>query len=142
MKKNYQRILAGLVIVLTLGAFYGFFLLATGENYITHIRERRSLVDHPEFIPTAETVRIGSVGMETMVADLYWLSAIQYIGSNAVAADYKKYLGTMLNLVTDLSPHFTYPYQIGMLLIPDINQRYERLTSEEEKFHINEAIEL
>lgn len=100
------------------------------------------MVDHPEFIPTAQTVKIASVGMETMVADIYWLSAIQYIGSNAIGADYKEYLGVMLNLITDISPHFTYPYQIGMLLIPDINTRYERMTSEQEKFHIEEAINL
>ncbi len=134
--------LAGLTLILILGAFYGFFEVATGQNYTAHNRLRRTFVDHPEFIPTKETVKIGSVGMDTVVADFYWLSAIQYIGSNALAADYKKYLGVMLNLITDVSPHFVYPYQIGMLLIPDVNQRYERITNEEEKFHIDESIEL
>lgn len=125
-----------------IGVFYVFYLVATGKNYEAHNAIERSLVDHPEFIPSAQTVKIASVGMETMVADLYWLSAIQYVGSNAISADYKKYLGVMLNLVTDISPYFTYPYQIGMLLIPDVNDRYERLTSDQEKFHIKEAIEL
>lgn len=142
MKKTPRQLLVGLILVLFIGAFSGFFTVATGQNYAAHNRLRRAFVDHPEFIPTKEAVKIGSVGMETVVADLYWLSAIQYIGSNAIAADYKKYLGVMLNLVTDISPYFTYPYEIGMLLIPDINQRYERITSEEEKFHIEESIAL
>lgn len=137
-----RKIAKGISLLLVFGIFYGFFFVATGENYKTHNVIRRAFVDHPEFIPTAQAVKIASVGMETIVADIYWLSAIQYIGSNAIQADYKQYLGVMLNLVTDISPHFTYPYQIGMLLIPDINTRYERLTSDEEKFHIREAIDL
>jgi hypothetical protein len=39
----------------------------------------------------------------------------------------------MLELITDLSPHFTYPYQTGLLLLPETNNRYENRTSNEEK---------
>jgi len=142
MKNTKKTILALVSAILIGGIFYGFHFVASGENYLAHRTVRRSLVDHPEFIPTERTVRVGSMGMETLIADFYWLSAIQYIGSNAVSAEYKEYLGVMLNLVTDLSPHFTYPYNIGMLLIPDVNQRYETLTADDEKRHIAEALAL
>lgn len=142
MKKLQQNLRLGISVTLLLGVIYGFYSISTGINYTAHNTLRRSFIDHPEFIPSAQVVKIGSMGMETVVADFYWLSAIQYIGSNAIKADYKEYLGVMLNLVTDLSPHFTYPYQIGMLLIPDINTRYETLSDEDEKFHIKEAIDL
>lgn len=142
MNKLQQNLRLGISAALILGVIYGFYTISTGINYQAHNTLRRSFIDHPEFIPSAQVVKIGSMGMETVVADFYWLSAIQYIGSNAIKADYKEYLGVMLNLVTDLSPHFTYPYQIGMLLIPDINTRYETLTNEDEKFHIKEAIDL
>lgn len=107
--------------------FYGVFLgtlafvgasiwairwVAIEKNYPIHRQLEYSIVRHPEFIPTAQAVRIGSIGMENLVADMYWLRAIQYIGSNALSAGYKAYLATMLELITDLSPHFTYPYQI------------------------------
>ena len=142
MNKLQKNLRNGIFALLVLGAIYGFYYIATGINYTAHNTLRRSFIDHPEFIPSAQVVKIWSMGMQTLVADFYWLSAIQYIGSNAIKADYKKYLGVMLNLVTDLSPHFTYPYQIGMLLIPDINQRYEIMTDEQEKIHIQEAIDL
>ncbi len=48
----------------------------------------------------------------------------------------------MLGLITDISPHFTYPYQIGLLLLPDVNERYETLSKEEAKRHVEEALSL
>jgi hypothetical protein len=50
------------------------------------------VVDHPEFIPTAASVRFTSAGFDALIADLYWLGAIQYIGGNAIGAEYKQYL--------------------------------------------------
>jgi len=52
------------------------------------------------------------------MADIYWLRTIQYIGSNAVSGEYKKYLSVMMELITDLNPYFVAPYRIGLLLIP------------------------
>ena len=48
----------------------------------------------------------------------------------------------MLELVTDLSPHFTYPYQIGLLLLPETNERYETRTDSEKKGFVDQAIRL
>ncbi len=137
-----QLTITGLIFSIIGLSLWGFYTVNTGQNYQTHRKIRQSIVDHPEFIPTAESVKIGSVGMQTLVADFYWLGAIQYIGSNAISADYKAYLGAMLELVTDLSPHFTYPYQIGLLLLPETNERYEKTTKQEQKKHVQEAIHL
>ncbi len=57
-----------------------FYWLGTGQNYAMHKQIQRNLIDHPEFIPTRDAVRIGSAGLETVVADIYWLQTIQYIG--------------------------------------------------------------
>ncbi|MFZ4460978.1 MAG: hypothetical protein ACOYN2_00015 [Patescibacteria group bacterium] len=132
-----------LIIIALLGlSGWAFFSVGTGLNYETHTTIHRSVINHPEFIPTAKAVRMASSGFESIVADFYWLGSIQYIGSNAISAEYKKYLGRMLELVTDLSPHFTYPYEIGLLLIPDVNERYENISKEEAKLRIQEAIAL
>ena len=48
----------------------------------------------------------------------------------------------MLELITDLSPHFTYPYEIGLLMLPDVNERYENRTTNDTKKWIDEAIAL
>lgn len=48
----------------------------------------------------------------------------------------------MLDLITDLNPHFTFPYQIGELLLPAYNERYEKLSPEEVRKNIDQAIQL
>ena len=114
VSKLLKKILIVLSFILILAGFYIFaWGQTTGQNYKVHTKIRRSLVDHPEFIPSATTVRFTSAGYDALIADFYWLGAVQYIGANAVSAEYKKYLAVMLELITDLSPHFTYPYEIG-----------------------------
>ncbi len=77
-----------------------------------------------------------------LIADFYWLSTIQYIGSNVLSSEYKRYLFTLTNLITDLSPHFTYPVQITLLLLPEVNERYETISKEEAEKHVQEALML
>lgn len=46
----------------------------------------------------------------------------------------------MLELVTDLNPHFTFPYQIGELLLPSYNERYEHLSEVEIKKNTDQGM--
>lgn len=48
----------------------------------------------------------------------------------------------MLNLITDLNPHFVFPYEIGELLLPSYNERYEKLSSTEIKKNTDQAIQI
>jgi len=111
-------------------------------NYPIHREIRAKIVDHPEFIPSTTTVKVSSSGYQNIVSDFYWLSAIQYIGSNAIGSEYKKYLYVMINLITDLNPYFTYPYRIGLLLLPSYNERYEDLDKKIIEKYNNESIAL
>lgn len=131
-----------LFLVFSFASLAFFYWSSLGYLRAAHIQIRDTIVDHPEFIPTAWDISLISAGHNTIIADYYWLSAIQYIGSNAIGAEYKKYLAAILNLVTDLSPKFEYPYEIGLLLLPDYNERYEKLSKEEQDSHIKEAIAL
>lgn len=81
-------------------------------------------------------------GFQNIIADSYWLSAIQYIGSNAIGSEYKAYLYAMLDLITDLNPHFTFPYEIGELLLPSYNERYEKLSKEEIRKNTDQAVRI
>jgi hypothetical protein len=119
-----QRIIFVLVSIVS---FALFFSVNWYVNYPIHREIRAKVVSHPEFIPSANIVKISSSGYQNIVADSYWLSAIQYIGANAIGSEYKKYLYVMINLITDLNPYFTYPYRIALLLLPNYNERYENL---------------
>lgn len=119
-----------------------FFRVNTNENYQAHLEVERNVIEHPEFIPTASSVKIASSGYASLVSDFYWLDTIQYIGSNAISASYKAYLYELTGLVTDLSPHFTYPYQIALLLLPDVNERYESISENEKDKNVQNSIKL
>jgi len=71
-------ILLGIIVSL------GVFVYTSDINYAQHVRIKRTLVDHPEFIPTSQIAKLSSGGFENIIADFYWLSAVQYIGSNAL----------------------------------------------------------
>lgn len=129
------------IFLLIIGSL-GVFVYSSGVNYEQHREIKRSLVNHPEFIPTSEMVGLSAGGFQNIIADSYWLSAIQYIGSNAIGSEYKAYLYAMLNLITDLNPHFTFPYQIGELLLPSYNERYEQLSEAEIQKNTDQAIQI
>ena len=83
-----------------------------------------------------------SIGYRNLVADFYWLQAIQYIGENAIHSEYKKYLFVILDLITELNPYFESPYVIGQLLLPGYNERYEEKTDEEQKRNVEQGEKL
>ncbi len=132
------------IAVLLITVLGGWFFLwdATTVARVAHVRVRDGFVRHPEFIPDASYVKLVSSGFDSLLADLYWLSSIQYIGANVLEAEYKKYLYQLLNLVTDLDERFDYPYELGLLLLPSYNTRYEHFTEDERKFNVDQAVEL
>lgn len=89
-----------------------------GENYLKYRERQTQLVHHPEKLPESQSAAFASFGFTNMMADMYWLRTVQYIGENAISGEYKKYLGAMTNLITDLNPYFESPYTIGQLLLP------------------------
>jgi hypothetical protein len=111
-------------------------------NYQKHIEIKQTFIKHPEKLPTKETAYYTSLGFKNLRADWYWLEAIQYIGSNAISSEYKKYLFVMLDLITELNPYFEHPYTLGQLIIPSYNQRYENRSEEERNKYIEQAMQL
>jgi len=134
MKKIFFIIL----LVLALVSFYKINSL----NYTKTKQIKQSIVNHPENLPTKEVAKNSTLWFANLRADLYWLQAIQYIGGNAISSDYKKYLYTMLDLITELNPFFEHPYIIGELLLPSYNQRYEELSKIEQNKNITQAINI
>lgn len=132
-----MRTVALLLLVAASGWFFQF---ASNETRNVHLNIEYRLVQHPEFIPKAEDVRLAASGFDNLIADFYWLSAIQYVGENAASAEYKRFLYEMLSLVTDLNPAFTTPYEIGLLLLPDVNPNVEKLNPAETEMNVQKAV--
>lgn len=138
MKRKYLNI--GIIIILLLSLMYFYKINYT--NYIRHIEIKQNLVEHPENLPEKETALKTSFWFKNLRADIYRLETIQYIWSNVIWAEYKKYLYVILDLITELNPYFEHPYIIWTLLLPDYNARYEDLSDNEIDKNISEWEEI
>jgi hypothetical protein len=48
----------------------------------------------------------------------------------------------MLDLITELNPYFEKPYIIGQLLLPNYNDRYESLSTDEQNSYNKQGQEI
>lgn len=128
------------IVFITIWLFSFFKINET--NYLKHIEIKEQLINHPENLPKKSIAKATAFWFENVKADIYWIETIQYIGSNAFHGEYKKYLFSILDLVTELNPYFEKPYIVWQLLLPSYQKQYELINEEEQKIHTNEAIEI
>lgn len=121
MKKWVLKKIAWIFVLIAI--LWSFYTI-NYKNYIQQKRIDAVNVEHPENLPTSWAAKFRSFWFMNINADIYWLEAIQYIWNNVIEEDYKKYLGAMMNLITDLNPYFESPYVIGQLLLP--GDKYNR----------------
>ncbi len=129
MKERWIQLLVFFMISIILWWFY----YINNENYKKVKEIQYSITKHPELLPEKDIVLYTSFGFSNLRADIYWLETIQYIGWNAIHSEYKKYLYSMLDLITELNPFFEKPYIIWQLLLPSYNERYETLSWDDQE---------
>lgn len=132
MKKKCKFISHILFFLGFIWIFLGFYKI-NEINYKEIKKKQESIVKHPENLPNPELANATSLWFKNTRADFFRLSAIQYIGWNAIHSEYKKYLYVMLDLITELNPFFENPYLIGQLLLPSYSERYENLSDDEQE---------
>jgi len=68
-------------------------------------------------VPQGRFARLASLGQRGAVADLYWLSAVQYIGDSRADERGWDKLHPLVDLVTDLDPRHGYAYQTAGIVL-------------------------
>lgn len=138
LRQLMKKIFLIILLIISLICFY----LINELNY-KKIREiKLNVVEHPESLPTKKVALNSSFWFKNIKADWYWLEAIQYIWWNAINSKYKKYLYSMIDVITELNPYFDHPYTIGLLLLPEYNQRYENLSKEKQDINIEQWVKI
>jgi len=76
------------------------------------------------YLPSSGAARMASLGQRLLLADLYWLSAVQYIGEKEGLAAQRGWerLLPLLELVTDLDPRHGYAYQTGGIVLSTVGR--------------------
>lgn len=68
-------------------------------------------------VPSGTLARVAALGHRTFVSDLYWLSAVQYIGEPRGDQRGWDKLLPLVDLVTDLDPRHGYAYQTAGIVL-------------------------
>ncbi len=68
-------------------------------------------------LPQAAVLRPALLGFHPLVADLYWLRAVQYVGEHLETDRRFPHLPALVDLVTGLDPHFVDAYALGGLFL-------------------------
>lgn len=73
-------------------------------------------------IPSGKAARLVALGHRTFLSDMYWLSAVQYIGEpKADERGWEKLL-PLVDLVTDLDPRHGYAYQTAGIVLSAVGR--------------------
>jgi len=72
------------------------------------------------FIPRADLAKVAALGFDAVVADFYWLWAVQIVGrSDMDPSLHSVELGRLIDLVTTLDPWVDHPYRFAAVWLID-----------------------
>lgn len=108
------------------------FLLLLGIGGVfsythTHFlyKEHEKLWDYrrlqPDILPSAESIRILSVGHDTTYASLMWIQLIQFIWDNIGNGRYLEFTHKILSQIQILHPRFARAYELDLLFLPTVS---------------------
>jgi len=78
-------------------------------------------------VPDAQTARLSSFGFDSVVADWYWLQAMQLVGGErGNTAVHAETIADLIDLVTTLDPWVGHPYRFAAVWLTDSERSVRR----------------
>lgn len=115
MKESNKKIILSLTLPLIIAAL--LFLAFQIQKNLDNSRKRHKKEGIDIIVPSGQYMKIAVLGYNNVIADLYYLKAHQYVGTQEVRkADFPQ-LYPIIDLVTDLDPKFLSPYLFGGLAL-------------------------
>lgn len=74
------------------------------------------------FVPRPEVARATALGFDAVLADYYWLQAVQTVGGSAHPSERGPLLGSLIDVVTTLDPWVDHPYRFAAVWMTDSPQ--------------------
>jgi tetratricopeptide (TPR) repeat protein len=65
------------------------------------------------FVPRPEVARVTALGFDAVVADYYWLQAVQVVGGEELPESRSHLLAGLIDVVTTLDPRVDHPYRFA-----------------------------
>jgi hypothetical protein len=71
------------------------------------------------FVPDPVAAQLASAGFKALLADYYWLKAVQIVGSQEGPVGRSRQVGALLDVVTHLDPWVDHPYRFAAVWMTD-----------------------
>jgi tetratricopeptide (TPR) repeat protein len=71
------------------------------------------------FVPAPGMVKLAALGFDAVLADYYWLRAVQIVGSEAGPIGKSDLIGRLIDVVTTLDPWVLHPYRFAAVWMTD-----------------------
>jgi len=71
------------------------------------------------YLPSGRFLKQASLGYRDLAADLVWFKTIQYYGGYRIGENDLALFQHLVNVTTELDPHFTFAYLFGALIIAE-----------------------
>ncbi len=117
-----RRVVPAIVLILALALLYPL------QRWIDATSPAEVIGEETLYFASGETVKKMSLGLDPMVADIYWIRAVQYFGNKVIenqqtartTADIRMdLLAPMLNIIVTLDPHHLPAYRFGAIFLPE-----------------------
>ncbi len=89
------------------------------QRSIDHARGRKAVIRGTLYMSSAALKRL-SLGYDEVLADLYWLRALQYFGGSSIEELDPQELYKYFDIITDLDPGFVNAYRYGGTFLADL----------------------
>jgi len=97
------------------------FLVLVAGSVLTTVRAKRfterEYLYQSLYLPSGKFMEQVSLGYNQITADMIWFSAVQYYGGFRGGDHDLAYFSGLIDLVTDLDPHFIFPYLFGAVVM-------------------------
>jgi len=90
--------------------------LAAATTRVQAYRDRPYLYTNL-YLPSGKFIEQTSLGYRELAADWVWFEAVQYYGGFALQQHDLAYFHGLIDIVTDLDPHFSFPYIFGAVIM-------------------------
>jgi tetratricopeptide (TPR) repeat protein len=78
------------------------------------------------YLPSGKFVEQASLGYRELAADMVWFQAVQYYGGYRISEHDLAYFSGLIDIVTELDPHFVFPYTFGAIVLAQDLGEFDR----------------
>ncbi len=98
-----------------------FAAVVIGTGYVhTHIPPTTRVDRGEAFVPDPLIAKTLSLGFDAVLADYYWLQAVQAIGGDSwITPELATHIGKLVDLVTTLNPWVDHPYRFAAIWLTE-----------------------